>query len=353
MKISAQIPKSFLFILSFCLFFPFLPLSGKVLKEGKKGNFSLPTEKTPLKNPSQTVDGKEKKKEIKKGSIKTTIPVSEGQKRFFRDLAIILELMRKSSPETAEKLEQRLKTDPSGVMKDFLSGMKCGIFCVTVSPGENKKSIRKKPLQEEKKFFAERLYKEKILYFRLPDLSPEVVGKVFREMKNFVRNGKIVLDLRDCQDYRKDTALEKLFQNMTLRASGGKRNAPTTALLIGNMTKGNGEIFAYKAAKLPGVILMGHPTFGQPFLLRRLPMTMVKKSSAAGGKTKVMHILVPQIPEHYKKIPAGKISPRIRTKFSPVYKKNTDILEKDTTLRIACDLLLSMNIMGNKQSEAI
>ena len=300
----------------------------------------------------------EKKAENKtSGKKKLHIQIPPEQQKFFRELAIVLDSIRKNSPHTGKVIDELLKKDSPGLVRHFLQGTKTGIITVTVTEGEKKVVVqpRKKSLKERKSFYSEDLSNGRLKYIFLPDLSAASVKKCTDALPELSGSSSgIVLDLRDCNDYSsRNTELLIGHFGKIVREKAGSRNGNriVLAVITGKGTKGNGEILAHTLRKLPGVITVGAATCGQPFIVKVLPLKILHTSpdETEGGKAKkkIMHILVPVIPDKWKDIPPASVAPQIRTETMPVYQKEKVAVEKDPALRVASDLLLSMNILHN------
>lgn len=315
------------------------PQNGKKPKEAEKNtkqSASLPAVKKTLPP-------------AKKPSAKRSIVISPEEQKFFRELALIFDSIRKSSPQTGKKLDEQLKRDSLSVIRDLLQTRKLGIVTLTVTPGRKKVVLKKKPLQKQKIFFTEELSGNKILYIFLPDLSLknfEMSEKALKKRSASVKG--VIVDLRLCDDY-KSPYTEK-FLRLFSDLSGKKSH---TAILTGNGTKGFGEILAWQLKNSPTILSVGTPTRGQPFILRRAPVTMRqavpdKKQPGKLKITRVMHILVPVIPEQWKNVPAAKVIPKVRTKSQNIYALERKSPAKDPALQAASDLLLSLDVIGSK-----
>ncbi|MBP5183411.1 MAG: hypothetical protein J6331_10345, partial [Lentisphaeria bacterium] len=85
---------------------------------------------------------------------------------------------------------------------------------------------------------------------------------------------------------------------------------------------------------------------------RPLPLKFSHTPSAGKGvpgERKVMRFLVPVIPEKWKNVPPSAVRPRIRTKVLPMYGEGGETSpDKDPSLRIASDLLLSLDAMKKR-----
>ena len=298
----------------------------------------------------------EKKAENKtSGKKKLQIPIPPEQQKFFRELAVVLDSIRKNSPHTGKVIDELLKKDSPGLVRHFLQGTKTGIITVTVTEGEKKVVVkpRKKSQKEKRNFYSEDLSNGRLKYIFLPDLSDANVKKCMDTLPEIPGSSSgIILDLRGCNDYasRSMDLLTGYFGKLLRKNAGsGDKNRFFLAVITGKDTKGNGEILAYILRKLPGVITVGAATSGQPFIVKVLPLKIVHTSpdENKGGKAKkkIMHILVPVIPDKWKDIPPESIIPQIRTETMPVYQKEKVSVEKDPALRVASDLLLSMNIL--------
>ncbi|MBR2905412.1 MAG: hypothetical protein IKC08_05890 [Lentisphaeria bacterium] len=313
---------------------------------------SLPSAKTVSPAPQA------KKTENKtSGKKKLQIQIPAEQQKFFRELAIVLDSIRKNSPRTGKVIDELLKKDSPGLVRHFLQGTKSGIVTITVTEGEKKIIVqpRKKVQKGRRAFYTEELSGGKLKYIFLPDLTSANVKKCADILESFpASSAGIVLDLRNCDDYASSSHTDLFIRHFGnfVQKKGVLQNGDNRvvlAVITGKGTKGNGEIAAYSLRKTPGVITVGAATCGQPFIVRPLPLKIVHASAERtnGGKAKkkIMHILVPVIPDKWKDIPPASIVPRIRTVAEPLYEKGKVPVEKDPALQVASDLLLSMNIL--------
>ena len=346
--ISLKSPFSFL-LLCFCL--SVFPLQAKVGSVPAPQSVSAPSVKTA--SPSLPEKKAEKPAAGKK---KLHIRIPPEQQKFFRELAIVLDSIRKNAPHTAKKIDELLKKDSSAFVRHFLHGTKTGIVTITVTEGEKKIVVqpRKKIQKNSRSFYAEDLSKGRIKYIFLPDFSDVGTKKCIDLLQTLpaVAAG-IVLDLRSCDDYTSrnaDLIIRHLRKFVTQKAGERKGHSPVLAVICGKGTKGNGEVLIHILRKIPGVISVGAATHGQPFIVKPLPLKIIhtppKNVKGENVKKKIMHILVPVIPEQWKDVPPASIVPQIRTETVPVYQKEKIPVEKDPALRVASDLLLSMSVLN-------
>ncbi|MBO4304726.1 MAG: hypothetical protein J6A21_09100, partial [Lentisphaeria bacterium] len=347
------------FFLLFCLSSGFLsPLCAEQGKAspslspspGKEGKSAVP--QPPAPPPPASPEKKSGKEEEKKSAPKPT-----EQQKFFATLSLVLDSVRRSSPRTGKVLDEKLRNDPFSLIRNFLQGSGTGIVCVTVSPGAGKiGATRRKGVSGGRKFSSENLYGGKILYIFLPDLSAKSCEKCLEALNELPGTlAGIVLDLRKCSSYGTGhiPPLLRKFREIVERKEGGKTGPLRLAVLTGNGTKGAGELLSFRLKSFPNVLLAGTPTFGQPFLLRPLPLTLTHtppaKQGAVPGEKKVMRILVPVIPAGWENVPPAAVRPQIKTKDFPLYGEENNVSpDKDPSLRIASDLILSMEVTGTR-----
>ncbi|MBR2364166.1 MAG: hypothetical protein IKA79_03095 [Lentisphaeria bacterium] len=341
--------KKNIFLPLFCFCFSVFHLEAKIGSVPVQGESSA----SPAVLPA-AVSAKKKAGDRTSGKVKLQIQIPPEQQKFFRELSIILDSIRKTSPHTGKVVDELLKKDSFAVIRDFLQGSKAGIVCITVEEGEKKVVLRPrgKSSGNGKNFYREDLSDGKLRYIFLPDLSDGSIQKCVTALDGHSScEGGIVLDLRKCDDYNPvhlDLAV-RLFRELALK--GKKHGRPSLAVITGSGTKGNGEILAWTLKQESGVISVGSMTGRQPFVLRPLPLKITH--TVSGGtkekvKKKFMRILVPVIPDKWKEVSLTGIIPQIRTGTVPLYRDGADSPEKDPALRIASDLLLSLMATGTK-----
>ena len=338
-------PVSFFFI-SFLLFFacPFSVFSGEKTLAKKDGDKKKTV--APLSSGEKKSVPPEAKKNIpreKKVSGKKKKSIPPPLQKFVRELSLVLESLQKHSPQTAEKLFLSFEKESLELLQTLLQNGDSGVKCLLTVPGQKKVLVKKNsPEQKKISFYSEKLCEDRLLYIVLPDLSRQNFEKYAVLLKENSSSCKgIIFDLRFCNSFKGHPEL--FLQSMQKR-----RDGLFIALLTGSGTCGDGEIFAASSSKFAKVILIGAPTKGQPFILRPLPLKLAHGEPGKNGKyqlKKLMQFLVPVIPEKWKDIPPKPVLPGIRTKISPVYKHGAAIPGQDPALRIASDLLLSLNVV--------
>ncbi len=265
-----------------------------------------------------------------------------------RDIVKMLEILEVQYPAMYRKLpaDTRIK-----ILRSVGKGFNAGIRIVEKKPKADKKAVPKGAEKSEIKP-AVTISRNRLSYFRIDDFSAAELKTLTKECQEISRlkNAPVgaILDLRDCEGGEWLAAVNALGLFCSPEKKLIKELNPECkqfikvpcAVLIGKNTSGAGEIFAFLMAKARQGLLIGAPTTGEPFPLKRVEMNSK------------YDLLIPQIPEELGMIPASPVQPAIKIKAYPQISytdlKKVDEERIDNCLSRAVDLLISYSSIEHK-----
>ncbi len=303
----------------------------------------VPVESTPSAEPETA-----KPADTKPAAEELLSKASPFRKETLARINEILSEIEKNYPVAVAKYTQ---ADEEKTIKSLVTSLNSGIEYLaagTEVPEEPKKDI--KALQ------AIIISSQKILYIRIDAFTPETYSRLKEDCENTARLANkpvgLLLDLRDCQGYDYENCLravslfcspDKVPKVEGLEMPKRVLNIPVI-VLVGNKTKGSGEIFTRLMSESGQCLISGGSTSGTPFVKTKVSL----KSGSI--------LLVPSVPDYFSNIPASQIVPA--TSVTPYPQIAYDKLsttagseESDKCLMRAIDLLICLEALHKEQKK--
>ncbi|HBC88595.1 MAG TPA: hypothetical protein DCZ94_16735 [Lentisphaeria bacterium] len=256
--------------------------------------------------------------------------------------------IEKNCPSAINKFSAQ---DQEKIIKSLISSMNSGMEYLpanTAVPEDVKK--RAKPLP------SIIISAQKILYLRLDEFNAETYAKLKDDCTNTSKLANkpvgLIIDLRDCQGFDYESCLksvalfcapEKLPKTENLELPIRILNIPVM-VLVGNKTKGDGEIFTRLMLENGQCLVSGGGTAGSPFK----KVKVVLKSGNI--------LLIPAVPECLSSIPTSQLIPALNVVPYPQveYEKLSATAgseDTDKCLLRAIDLLISLEALHREQKK--
>lgn len=266
-------------------------------------------------------------------------------------LAKINEILSEVEKNYPTAIGRYTPADEEKIVKSVAASLNSGIEYFnagTAVPEETSREVKALP--------AIIVSSQKILYVRIDSFTPETFRKLAEDCDNTARLANkpvgLIIDLRDCQGYDYESCMKSLalfcppekvpkMENVELP----KRvlNIPVITL-VGNKTRGAGEIFTRLMSENGQCLVSGGGTSGSPFMKTKV----VLKS----GST----LLIPSVPEFLSGIPAAQILPATSVTPYPQieYEKLSSTAgseDSDRSLLRAVDLLICLEALHKEQKK--
>ncbi|HCE44715.1 MAG TPA: hypothetical protein DET40_14330 [Lentisphaeria bacterium] len=279
------------------------------------------------------------------------------------------ELLGKASPfrkETLSKINEILSeveknypaaigkytpADEEKIIKSVTASLNSGIEYLSVGT-----AVPEEAQKESKALPAIIISSQKVLYIRIDSFTPGTFTRLAEDCDNTARLANkpvgLIIDLRNCQGYDYESSLkslalfcpaEKVPKDKNIELPKRLLNIPVM-VLVGNKTRGAGEIFTRLMSESGQCLVSGGGTSGSPFMKTKV----VLKSGSI--------LLIPSVPEYLSGIPAAQIIPATSVVPYPQieYEKLASTAgseDSDRSLLRAIDLLICLEALHKDQKK--
>ncbi len=310
--------------------------------------FCMAEDQDAATNPPATTQEKPAQAEPKASPDELLVKASPFRKETLAKINEILAEVEKNYPVAVGKYNS---ADEDKIIRAVVTSLNSGIEYITA--GTN---IPEEPKKEITPLTAIIISSQKILYQRIDSFSPETYAKLKDDCENTARLANrpigLLMDLRDCQGYDYESCLksvalfcapEKVPKAEGMEMPKRVLNIPVI-VLVGNKTKGTGEIFTRLMSEGGQCLISGGGTAGCPFMKTKV----VLKSGNI--------LMIPSVPEYLSNIPAAQISPATSVTPYPqiAYEKLSTTAgseESDKCLLRAIDLLICLEALHKEQKK--